>query len=105
MRKYERMKEFKKNVKLCKKRGWDMDELKRLMGQIIAGNPPLPRSADEHPLISNWAGRIECKLKGDQLLVYRIVDEDGNNIPFAEIYQDLDKQTVIFEAMGTHSDL
>lgn len=82
-----------------------MEELKLLLEQIIAGDPPLPRSADEHPLISNWVGRIECKLKGDQLLIYRIVDENGADIPFAEIYKDVDKQTVIFEAMGTHSDL
>ncbi len=105
MRKLKTTNKFNKELKKAIRRGWDKEKLKSLIHQIERGEPPLPLNADEHPLIGNYKDRIECKLKGDQLLIYYIHDAEGNPVPFADIYQDINKQTVVLERIGTHSDL
>ena len=42
----------------------------------------------DHLLYSNWAGRRECHVESDWLLIYKI-----------------DGQTIIFERTGSHSEL
>ncbi|MCU7837270.1 MAG: type II toxin-antitoxin system YafQ family toxin [gamma proteobacterium symbiont of Taylorina sp.] len=42
----------------------------------------------DHGLIGNYAGRRECHIESDWLLIYKLMDK-----------------TIIFERMGTHSEL
>lgn len=56
-------------------------------GKIIADEPLEARHRD-HPLVGNYAGRRECHLEPDWLLIYKL---DGDDI--------------IFERTGTHADL
>jgi len=93
---------FDKQVKKCKKRGYDMALLKAMMFDIASGNT-LPPSARDHVLVGNYKGRRECHLKPDWLLIYKIQDQSGQTVEVHSI--NLASETVIFEATGTHSDL
>ncbi len=80
---------FEKDVKLAAKRGGKLDKLKSVMHMLAAGEPLPPRNRD-HTLIGNFAGRRECHIEPDWLLIYKL-----DNIT----------QTIIFERTGTHADL
>jgi len=54
----------------------------------IANAEPLPAALRDHKLIGNYQDRRECHLAGDWLLIYK-----------------LEKNTVIFERTGSHSEL
>ncbi len=78
---------FEKDYRKAIKSGKDMVRLKRTM-TWIAGEQPLPPELRDHKLIANYQGRRECHLAGDWLLIYK-----------------LEKDTVIFERTGSHSEL
>lgn len=78
---------FKRDLDRCKKRGYDMNLARVVMGRLIHPEPLEPVHND-HPLKGEWVGHRECHLKPDWLLIYRI--EGGE---------------IIFERTGTHSDL
>lgn len=78
---------FEKDYKKALKSGRDMVRLKRTM-TWIANEQPLPPEFRDHKLIGNYQGRRECHLAGDWLLIYKI-----------------EKDTVIFERTGSHSEL
>lgn len=61
--------------------------LKFVLNEIIEERP-LDLKFKNHTLTGNWKNRWECHLAPDWLLIYKI-----------------DGQEVIFERMGTHSDL
>ncbi len=81
-------KRFEKDIKLAKKRGKDLDKFKWIALKLLNDEPLLPKYRD-HPLIGNYANSRECHIEPDWLLIYRKVD----------------KQAIIFERIGTHSDL
>jgi mRNA interferase YafQ len=99
---------FKKQVKKLQKSGYDMSLLKTRMNQLIY-NEPLPASAKEHWLTGNWKERRECrvrdKIKDDWLLIYSIWDANGHPVSFDDDGSDIENQTIIFEATGTHAEL
>ena len=64
-----------------------MSKLKTLLGLLIEGDP-LPASCLDHPLKGDWKGFRDAHIEPDWLLIYKI---ENNNL--------------IFERMGTHSDL
>ena len=78
---------FEKDVKVVKKRGWNIPAMKKLIYLVLEGNP-LPRENNDHALTGNWKGRRGPHIEPDWVLIYKI---DGD--------------TVIFERTGSHSDL
>jgi len=80
---------FDKDVKLCKKRGFDMELLKKAI-KILEEKGMLPPSYKPHKLSGNYAGFWEAHIKGDWLLVWQIHEEE---------------LTLILTNTGTHSDL
>lgn len=87
MRNPIRANRFKKDVTLVRKRGKNLAKLRVVMEKLIAEESLDVRHRD-HPLLGNYAGRRECHLEPDWLLIYKL---DGNDI--------------IFERTGTHADL
>jgi mRNA interferase YafQ len=79
--------QFEKDLKLCKRRGRNLEKFKILACTLIAEQTPDPIHRD-HKLFGNYQGRRDCHIEADWLLIYKI--ENG---------------TIIFERMGTHSDL
>ena len=80
---------FKKDYKLCQKRGYSIQKLLSVMGDIES-NVPLSLLLNEHPLRGDYSGCLECHIEPDWLLIYQI-DDNVN-----EVY---------FVRTGTHSDL
>jgi len=79
--------QFKRDVKLAKKRGKDMGQLKTLLALLIE-DQPLPAAYLDHPLKGGWRGFRDAHIEPDWLLIYKI---DGN--------------VVRFERTGRHVDL
>lgn len=66
---------FKKDLKLAKKRGYDL----LLLGQIVdllAQGKPLPEKNKDHILAGNYIGCRECHITPDWLLIYEISDNE-----------------------------
>ena len=70
--------QFKRDVKLCIKRGKDMSKLRTLMTLLIE-DKPLPPEYKDHPLKAGWKHHRDSHLEPDWLLIYKI---DGNDIYF-----------------------
>ena len=84
-----RTNKFERDIKRCKKRGKNMDKLKKIILILIDGKP-LPTKNRNHQLIGNYVGRYECHIEPDWLLIYKL---------------DLENNQIIFERTGSHSDL
>jgi mRNA interferase YafQ len=80
---------FKKDYKLCQKRGFAMQKLLATM-RAFESEMPLSSQYKEHPLQGNYSGCMECHIEPDWLLVYQIDDE------IKEVY---------FIRTGRHSDI
>ncbi len=81
--------QFKKDVKLAKKRHYDMSLLKDVIDTPADGRELNERYRD-HQLTGDYAGYRECHILPDWLLVYKIVGET---------------LTLVLAKTGTHSDL
>jgi mRNA interferase YafQ len=81
--------QFKKELGLMKRRRMNMARLRAVM-ELIEAERPLPERCRPHPLHGNYAGKWECHVEPDWLLVYLI---------------DRAAQTVVFHRTGSHSDL
>ncbi len=64
---------FKKDYKRAKKRGLDLEKLRRTV-ELLADGKPLPASLRDHALTGNWAQHRECHLAPDWLLIYQIYE-------------------------------
>lgn len=80
---------FKKDYKLCKKRGYDISKLEEVV-QLLEKNGKLPAKFKPHKLTGNYKDCWECHIKPDWLLVW---------------LQDDNELTLLFTRTGTHSDL
>lgn len=80
---------FRKDLKLVKRRGYDLSLLKRVVDTLAAGEE-LPKQNQDHPLRGNYVNCRECHITPDWLLVYEIVED--------ELFLYLTRT-------GTHSDL
>lgn len=80
---------FKKDYKLAKKRGYNMDLLKEVI-DILANGDQLPEKYFDHPLSGDYRGSRECHIEPDWLLIYRI---------------EKDLLVLGLTRTGTHSDL
>ena len=80
---------FKKDVKLAKKRGKDMQKLKNVLEELFAGNT-LDLKYKDHKLIGNYFETRECHIEPNWLLIYRIDEKN---------------KTLHLIRTGSHSDL
>jgi len=78
---------FEKDYKKAIKSNKEMAKLKHVMKMIVS-EQELPKTLRDHKLIGNYQGRRECHITGDWLLIYK-----------------LEKDYVIFERTGSHSEL
>lgn len=81
--------QFKKDLKLAKKRGLNL-ELLSVVVDTLAAQQPLDSKYRDHSLTGNYRGFRECHIEPDWLLVYRT--DEGQ----LELF--------LFRT-GTHSDL
>ena len=79
--------QFKRDLKLCKKRNYNIDLLNAVVNTLRIPAALPPKNMD-HALKGNYTGRRECHMSPDWLLIYRV---SGN-----ELYLD---------RTGTHTDL
>ena len=79
--------QFKKDFKICKKRGYDMELLQRTIN-ILAIPASLPEKNKDHRLSGNYINKRECHIMPDWLLIYCI-----------------ENNRLILYRTGTHSDL
>lgn len=79
--------QFKKDYKLCKKRGYNMELIQSVI-DILAIPEALPEKNRDHNLTGYYANKRECHILSDWLLVYRI---EGSEL--------------VLYRTGTHSDL
>lgn len=80
---------FKKDYKLMKKRGLNLDKLKFVINQLACGNQ-LEEKYRDHALTGDYKGFRECHIEPDWLLIYQIIDEE---------------LVLILSRTGSHSDL
>ena len=81
--------QMKKDLKLAKKRGYDIDLLKNVVDRL-ANQEVLPEKYKDHSLSGRYTNFRECHIQPDWLLVYRI---------------DNDELILLLFRTGTHSDL
>jgi mRNA interferase YafQ len=79
--------QFRRDVKLARKRGKDMNKLRELILLLIE-EASLPPRYKDHPLRGNWRHHRDCHIEPDWLLIYKI---DGNDLHLVRT--------------GTHADL
>jgi len=79
--------QFRRDVKLPRKRGKDMAKLSELILLLVEGNP-LPARYKDHSLSGEWVHFRDCHIEPDWLLIYKL---DGDDLYLVRT--------------GTHSDL
>jgi len=89
MLKVEYTTQFKRDLKLSKKRKNDLAPLQKIMKQIEY-EEPLSQKLKDHALSNNWKGHRELHVEPDWLLIYKHIPKE---------------KVVIFVRTGTHSDL
>ena len=80
---------FLKDLKLAKRRGLNLDELRQVTDLLQEGEP-LPERYKDHNLIGNYKGFRECHINSDWLLIYKKKEA----VMVVSLYRT-----------GTHSDL
>ena len=80
-------KQFARDIKRSQRRGKNPEKFKIIARTLLAGEP-LDAIHRDHRLVGNYAGRRECHLESDWLLIYKI-----------------EESRLVFERIGTHADL
>lgn len=80
---------FKKDLKRCQKRGFDMKLIYEAM-TILGNTGALPPEYRPHKLKGNFIGQWECHIQPDWLMTWE---------------QNDTQLTLLFLQTGTHSDL
>ncbi len=81
--------QFKKDVKLAKKQGKDIEKLFEVIEKLANGEV-LEKTFRDHDLSGNFKGCRECHIEPDWLLIYEVVD---------------DVLVLMLYRTGSHSDL
>lgn len=81
--------QFKKDLKRIKKRGFDIDELDKVIEELRAKRP-LDERYKDHALTGNYSGFRECHIKPDWLLIYA---------------HNEDELILVASRTGSHADL
>lgn len=87
MRRPEYSGQFKRDVRLSKKRGKNMGKLRMLLGLLIEG-VPLPAIYLDHSLKGDWVEFRDAHIEPDWLLIYKVAGDVAR-----------------FERTGRHTDL
>ena len=87
MRTVRRTSQFKRDVKRMKRRGKDLEELKKVIGNLASGRKLEPKYRD-HMLVGGYRGTRECHIAPDWLLIY-----------------ELGGSEIVLIRTGTHADL
>lgn len=87
--KIEYTEQFGKELKICRKRGYDLSLLRDVIG-ILEEEGQLPEEYSPHKLNGKYKGLWECHILEDWLLVWS---------------QDNSTLTLVFTNTGTHIDL
>ena len=66
--------QYKKDIKLAKKRHYKIEELQRVVFSL-ANAFPLDEKYHDHELEGNWKNHREGHIKPDWLLIYQIKDD------------------------------
>ncbi|MDE7002786.1 MAG: type II toxin-antitoxin system YafQ family toxin [Lachnospiraceae bacterium] len=66
---------YKKDIKLCKKRGYNLALLNAAINTLLIPEP-LPAKNRDHSLSGNHAGERECYIAPDWILIYRVNNEE-----------------------------
>ena len=66
---------FKKDLKLAKKRGYDLSLLSSVVDTLAQGQP-LDKKYKDHSLVGNYKGCRECHITPDWLLIYEISNNE-----------------------------
>ena len=82
-------KQFRKDVKLAQKRGYDLDLLTAVIKKLADGEE-LDKKYKDHQLSGNYGNCRECHIQPDWLLIYEIEN---------------DELILYLSRTGTHSDL
>lgn len=82
-------KAFQRNLKTCKKRGYNLDKLWDIISLLLEGRPLAP-SCRPHKLSGTYEDTWECHIAPDWLLIWSQNDTE---------------LTLLMLATGTHSDL
>lgn len=80
---------FKKDAQRLKRRGFNLTLLNEVI-KLLATGERLPEKYQEHQLVGQFAGCLECHVANDWLLVYEI---------------DKTELKLLLTRTGTHSDL
>lgn len=80
---------FKKDLKIAKKRGYNLSLIEYVVDTLAAGEP-LPEKYKDHSLVGEYIGCRECHITPDWLLIYEIAN---------------DELILYLTRTGTHSDL
>jgi mRNA interferase YafQ len=80
-------KQFGKDIRRAVRRGKNLEKFKIIARTLLAGQA-LDEIHRDHRLVGNDVGRRECHIEADWLLIYK-----------------MEETRIIFERMGTHSDL
>lgn len=81
--------QFRKDLKLAQKRGYDIDKIKKVIS-ALAGGETLEAKYRDHALTGDYSGFRECHIQPDWLLIYQISG---------------DRLILFLARTGTHSDL
>ena len=79
--------QFKRDLKLCNRRHYDIAKLQSVLDLLTQGTV-LPIQYHDHALIGNWLPKRECHIAPDWLLIY-----------------ETNETEVRLARTGTHSDL
>ncbi|HAM88281.1 MAG: Addiction module toxin, RelE/StbE family [Candidatus Falkowbacteria bacterium GW2011_GWC2_38_22] len=80
-------KQFKKDLKHCKKIGHNIELIKEVI-ELLISEKHLDKKFRLHKLAGVYVGRHECHIAPDWLLIFK-----------------LEKNIIIFERTGSHSNL
>ena len=80
--------QFRRDFRRARKRGWDIEHLKRTMERLMDGQELESRYAC-HPLRGEYLGHWECHVEPDFLLIWYLPGDDE----------------IVFVRTGSHADL
>ncbi len=81
------VRQFNRDIKKIRKQGRDFKQFRLIIKTLLAGDRLDPIFKD-HKLAGCYAGRRECHISSDWLLIYKVPND-----------------MIIFERLGTHSEL
>lgn len=80
-------KQFEKDIRRAKRRGKNLEKFK-IIARTLLAEQALDNIHRNHRLVGSYVGRRECHIESAWLQIYK-----------------MEEKWIIFERMGTHSDL